>query len=85
LIVRTGSASASAIAGSFQPFCSSASMPRQMSKLFIEARIRFSERDSIGPLTSSPSATITSMVARPAAIAAVTRRVPALITSSPSL
>ena len=45
LTVRTGSASASAMACSFQPCASSVSVARQMSTLVIEARIRFSDTD----------------------------------------
>ena len=85
LMVRTGRLSASAIACSFQPRFSRSSTPRQMSTLVMDARIRFSDSDTIGMFASSSSfLTSTSIVGSSAVIAAFTRRPPALTMSSPS-
>ena len=59
--VRTGSASASPMACSFQPCASSRSIARQMSTLDIEARIRFSATERIASAASSASHTSTSI------------------------
>ena len=66
--VRTGRASASAMACSVQPCASRASVARQMSTLVIEARIRFSDTERMASAASSASHTSTSIAARPAAI-----------------
>ena len=79
-MVRTGNASAPAMAGSFQPWDSSRSIARQVSTLVIEARIRFSATERIASAASSALQTSTSIAGRSAAIAAFTRRRPATIT-----
>ena len=56
-----------------------------MSTLVIDARIRFSDSDTIGTFASSSSfLTSTSIIGSSAVIAAFTRRPPALTMSSPS-
>ena len=82
--VRTGNASASPIACSFQPWASSRSIARQMSTLDIEARIRFSATERIASAASSASHTSTSITGRSALIAAFTRRLPTTIISPSS-
>ena len=77
--VRTGNASASPMACSFQACASSRSIARQISTLDIEARIRFSATERIASAASSASHTSTSITGRSALIDAFTRRLPMTI------